>query len=633
MTTELNNTRHALRHVISDGLPPNGTAPEDCGAFAPLVGSIYDAYKMGGTPGVRKAWAALTKQQPNYADLLSRDDTPASARPTASAEWGGILPFHSAELPAFPLDIFPDWLRDFCEAVMEATQTPPDLAGMLALAILSTACGQRIMVRAWNGWEEPINVYTVVSLGPGNRKSVVFRAMMAPVIKFEQDLADKAESEIFQAEAKRDVLKARIEAAKRKTASTQGEHAIKMAFAEIDELGDELKNLEVPVRPKLIVDDVTPETIATILAEQGGRLAILSPEGDIFGIMAGRYTSGPPNLGVYLKAHAGDAIRVDRRSRSEYVKRPALTMGITTQPEVMRSFGSNNAFRGQGLLARFFYALPRSTVGTRSSAAPPIPDQVRATYFRSVMTLLENLHSVHSVHSVQDSDSVHSGRDPDHYDSTLILYIEISTAARNRLTGFMDWLEPQLGAYGALEHIADWAAKLAGAVLRVAGLLHMAETLGQNGQNCQNVISDAMIARAIRLAQYLLPHAQAAYSEIGADQSVEAAKIILRWIEKTAAKTFTRRECYRGVRGPLFKSADDCDAPLRLLTDHNYLRELPSPERDGAGRKPSQAYDVNPIVFDGSHNAHNAQNDGASYESIAPVDYVQPTYRGIEGYD
>src|SRR5262249_23151884 len=34
--------------------------------------------------------------------------------------------------PTFPTDILPPWSREWVEATAEATQTPPDLAGMLA---------------------------------------------------------------------------------------------------------------------------------------------------------------------------------------------------------------------------------------------------------------------------------------------------------------------------------------------------------------------------------------------------------------------------------------------------------------------------------------------------------------------
>jgi replicative DNA helicase len=612
--------RYAIQNVL-DGNPPNGTKPEDCGPWKDPVEAIFHAWDVGGTEKAIAILPTLIKAAPGLDKLLSE------GKPAPST-WGGILPFHSADLPPFPLDIFPPWLREYCEAVTETMQTPPDLAGMLALSILSTACAQRVAIRVWNGWIEPVNVYTVTSLPPASRKSPVFRAMMGPVTKFEQDLSDKVADEIFQAKARQDILKQQIEDRKRKAAKAETAQGSKHAFAEIEELGQELKELVVPEPPKLIVDDITPERVAGVLADQNGRIAVLSPEGDIFGIMAGRYSAGPPNIGVYLKGHAAETVRVDRQTRAVHVKNAAITIGVTTQPEVMRSFGSNNAFRGQGLLARFFYALPRSTVGNRKSRTEAIPDDVKRRYFHLVLMLLENMYSVQSVQSVQTSDSsVNSDQIADHYDSNILYYVNLNSEAQHRIAQFHDWIEPRLGDYGDLHYMGDWAGKLAGAAVRVAGLLHMAETLGQNGQNGQ--ITDNEMARGIRLAHYLLAHAQAAYAEIGADPALDAAKTILRWIEKAGEPTFTRRDCYRGVRGPLFKSADDCDAPLRLLADHGYIREVETPDRSGAGRKPSPAYEVNPTAL--GQNGQNGQN--APGEPPTGASYEQPGYREIGGYD
>ena len=61
--------------------------------------------------------------------------------------------------------------------------------------------------------------------------------------------------------------------------------------------------------------DATPEALAGLLATYG-RIALVSPEGDVFDQMAGRYNQAVgPNLGVYLKGHAGDLLRIDRRGR------------------------------------------------------------------------------------------------------------------------------------------------------------------------------------------------------------------------------------------------------------------------------------------------------------------------------
>src|SRR4029453_11307874 len=85
--------------------------------------------------------------------------------------------------------------------------------------------------------------------------------------------------------------------------------------------------LVVPPLPRWLVDDATPEALAGLLATYG-RIALLSPEGGVLGQRPGRYTQAAgPNLGVYLKGHAGDLLKVDRRGRPpESVERPCLTI-------------------------------------------------------------------------------------------------------------------------------------------------------------------------------------------------------------------------------------------------------------------------------------------------------------------
>ncbi|MFH8753965.1 DUF3987 domain-containing protein [Streptomyces rimosus] len=68
--------------------------------------------------------------------------------------------------------------------------------------------------------------------------------------------------------------------------------------------------------------DDAPKVSATLLAEQGGRLAVMSAEGGIFDIIADRH-SGTANMKVFLKGHAGDRLRVDRRIREKYADAPS----------------------------------------------------------------------------------------------------------------------------------------------------------------------------------------------------------------------------------------------------------------------------------------------------------------------
>lgn len=604
MNDHTSAARHAIAGVLS-GAPPNGIAPDQCGPWGETVAALFAAYETGGTPAVRRQFEVLARSNKGLAALVAGDTEPDG--------WGPLISFQHAELPVFPLDMYPDWLRDFCEAVTVTMQTPPDLAGMLGLAILSTATARLFMVEVRDGWEEPINVYTVVVLPPGSRKSPVFRNMSAPLVAFEQELIGAAQDAIMRATNERDILQAQLEAAKRDAAKGRDDAARDL----VDDITDRLKAVTVPAIPKLIVDDITPEALSTALVEQGGRIAALSSEGDLFAIMAGRYSSGAPNLGVFLKAHPGDPIRVDRRNRSEMVHQPALTVGITTQPDVLRSFSSNAAFRGQGLLARFFYALPRSTVGSRASDAPPIPESVRMAYHAACRRLLLLGAAWHS------GDCGNCGKLPPAEmwevgnigvinNINNINYLYINTDGSSHIRSFLDWIEPQLGEYGALAGMTDWAAKLAGSVARVAGLLHLAELASHNSHNSQNdprVIAAATVERAIRFAHYLLAHAQAAYTEIGANPAIQPALTILRWLEKTGVREFTKRACWQGVRGGAIQKSDDLDEPLALLAEHGYIREQAQEERAGPGRKPSPKYEVNPRVA--SHNSHNPQNGEA----------------------
>ncbi len=83
----------------------------------------------------------------------------------------------------------------------------------------------------------------------------------------------------------------------------------------------------MPARPQLVADDITPEALASLLVDQGGRMSVISAEGGIFDIIAGRY-SGTPNLEVFLKGHAGDMLRVNRQGRDpQHIEAPALTHG------------------------------------------------------------------------------------------------------------------------------------------------------------------------------------------------------------------------------------------------------------------------------------------------------------------
>ena len=133
------------------------------------------------------------------------------------------------------------------------------------------------------------------------------------------------------------------------------------------------EQVTVPTMPRILADDTTPEALSTVMAAQDGRLAVISAEGGIFDIIGGRY-SRMPNFDIYLKAHAGDEIRVDRVGRKpEHIEHPALTLALAVQPAVLRTIADREGFRGRGLLARFLFVfadLVRRPTRDRCSGCP-----------------------------------------------------------------------------------------------------------------------------------------------------------------------------------------------------------------------------------------------------------------------
>jgi Protein of unknown function (DUF3987) len=164
----------------------------------------------------------------------------------------------------------------------------------------------------------------------------VFTALTRPLADFERQQAAAALPSITEQATLRRIAEqaaAHAEQAASKAPPNQAQDKQAEAIARAADAA----NLVVPPVPRWLVDDATPEALAGLLAAYG-RIALLSPEGDVFDQMAGRYNQAAgPNLGVYLKGHAGDLLKVDRRGRPpEYVDRPCLTIGLTVQPDVLR---------------------------------------------------------------------------------------------------------------------------------------------------------------------------------------------------------------------------------------------------------------------------------------------------------
>ncbi|MBU1948082.1 MAG: DUF3987 domain-containing protein [Candidatus Eisenbacteria bacterium] len=501
---------------------------------------------------------------------------PRSSIVTNSNEWEHPIPLLVTNLPEFPTPALPDWVKEFVEAEATATQTPPDLAGMLTISVCAAAIAKKVVVNVREGYQEPVNVFIVVVLPPGSRKSAVFSHVTSPLEEYEATETERLRSEIAEQQSQLRIATEALRKAEKKAAEAKWDKR-EAAFEEANKAARELAAIKVSQPPRLVVDDCSPERLSTLLQEQGGRIAVMAPEGDVFDLIAGRYSSGGPNLGVYLRGHAGDLIRVDRVSRaSEFVESPALTVGLAVQPEVLNGLTRVPGFRGRGLIGRFLFALPHSRLGCREISPPSVPSPVKSEYRKNVQALLSLPFAVET----EGAPAPHT--------------LSFDFPGQEALMAFASWLEPQLAETGDLGHMTDWAGKLVGAVARLAGILHMAEYVGE--KDPWSILIDLpTVKRAIQIGHYLIHHAKAAFGEMGADQELDDARHLLNKIQSLGVTEITRRDLFESVKGR-FKKVDKMDPGLGLLADHGYIRRKEMEDSSARGRKPSLIYEVNPLL-------------------------------------
>ena len=495
----------------------------------------------------------------------------------AMRQWLDPLLFgNDTATPDLPATLLPGWLGDYCGAVAAATQTPPALAIMLGLAVIATAAQKRYEVSPYDdtGYTEPLALWTTAVMEPGARKSAVKELLTGPLIEYEKELVERTAGDVREARAKRDCCLKLAEKLKgdASRADDSERPGIISRLAEVD------RDTPAPAHPpKLWTDDCTPERLQGLLAENGERIGVISDEGGLFEIMAGLYTGGKVNLNVFLQAHAGSPVRVDRQSRSETLFRPALSLGLAIQPDVLREmgFGSKRGFRGKGLLARILFVVPESNIGKRDvTRRAVIPETVKAAYAEGLTRLL-------AIPPRLDEQ----GRE-------IPRYLRLDSEARAAWLTFADWVEKSMGD-GTLMAARDWAGKLPGAALRIAGLLHLVRS---TGATTDGTIDVDTIGPALDLAEKLIPHVLKAFDLVGQSANDEDALVCYYWITGKNEDSFKRSELHTALSGR-FRKLERLEAALKELERRHIITE--PIKTGGKSGRPSIVYRVNPAVLTG----------------------------------
>lgn len=495
-----------------------------------------------------------------------------SACQAIEQEMPAPIPFANEPPPIDP-DIVPEPLRGICQHVADAIQVPFELALANAFGCLAVATQRKIKVLVWPGYSEPLSIYILCPLPPGERKSSTVNEFKRPLMEWQTAKAKELTKAIRAIDSERKTLERVIEQKRAMAAKSAGSDDLQNTIEEIIALEDSMP--ELPTAPRLLADDFTPEALAPLIARHEQRIGVLEAEGGLFDILGGRYSKGVPNLDAVLKFWSGESCQIDRRSREPiFLDDPHLTMVISPQPELVQGLASKPGFRGRGLLGRFLYFLPKSLMGSRTVKPRPLLGNISENW-RQIMERLLNLPWAKDEHG-----DIAAHR------------VELESEAFTLWQEFAEAVEVELRHGGAFEHMTDWAGKYPGQAIRLAGLLHAATVTEPHALP----ISAETMQSALRIAEVFATHSKAAYGLMGSNSSQECAQAILRWIQRDRTERFTARDAHRAVRGR-FATMDLVKPGLAVLEDRAFIFEEVQEASKRPGRKPSTTYVVNPRTW------------------------------------
>jgi hypothetical protein len=451
-------------------------------------------------------------------------------------------------------------VAEFTEAVAAETATPVDLAAIAALGSVSTVIAGAVVVEPLSGWREPVNLYLNCLAAPGEGKTPVMAKAVRVLDLIERDRRERLGPEIIEAEARRRVAVDRrkhSEGVAAKAPPGKRNEAEQEALA----AARDEASIAVPFVPRLYTRDATPEALTKLLAEQNGRLGFVTDEASEFFQLAERYSAtGKGNLGIYVDGFDGKRHVSDRVGREPLViEHVTLTVCLLGQPIVLEDLGRDRQANGRGLLARFLWSLPGSKVGWRPIHRQSVSEQSLEAWEKLIIDL---------------AGQAEATIEP--------IVLRLSAEAKHRWDAWREQHEPRLRReLGNLSAIVEWAAKLPGQTLRLAGNLHALRTGGLDG-----TIDIETMEAALKLAGYFIDHALVVFAKMGADPRLDDASHVLDWLRARRPSEVTTRDVARSKDW----DAERARNAFELLADYGWVRREPS---GGPGR-PSERWATHP---------------------------------------
>jgi len=469
--------------------------------------------------------------------------------------------------PVMPTDIFGSmWplIRDLAAGA----GAPVDYVAVSVLGVVASLVGAKRRVQPYPTtpqWQEPCVLWVAPVGDPSSNKSPAIDAATSPLRGMETELAEQHKARLIgwqtvaeRAKAERAAWQANVKEA------TKGGHATpSMPDAAIDP--------DEPQRPRLVVQDATPEALGEILAGNPNGTLHLRDELAAWLMSFDRYSPGGREF--WLEAYGGRPHVIDRKSNKAgplFVPFNGVTVLGGIQPEKLRECLLKTA--DDGLVPRFLWVWPDPILYQRPRQIADT-DQLERMYRR-----LQQL----------DAPRLADGR----IDARVLLLADDAADV------FEAWVRDNDAAVREASSLyKGFVGKLRGMVLRLALVVELMSWAQGGDREPTTIGLETLVSVLGFVDDYAKPSALRVFGDAALPEEERNAAALARHILKTKAERINARDIQRNSGIATLKVAADVEAATELLIEAGWLRSAPGREGDTPG-KARKDFLVNPAVHE-----------------------------------
>ncbi len=471
------------------------------------------------------------------------------------AEWPDPQPLTvSLKSEPYPIDALPPKVHDAVQEVIGFVQAPAALVASSALSALSLVVQPHVNIHRAQNLTGPVGLFLLVVADSGERKSTCDGYFTKVIRQYEKRKRSESLPVQSQYKAEMDVWEAKRSGIKEKIKKLAADGKPTYDF-ENALVGLEQDKPKKPTIIRLLYGDVTPESLAFNLATVWPFAGVVSAEaGTVFGSHGMGGDAVMRNLSTLNVFWDGGDFTVDRKTSDSFTVTGArLTMSLQVQESTLTNFFERTGAlaRGTGFLARFLFAFPESTQGSRNFCESPVNWPGLDAFNNRITELLD----------------APVPFDEDGMPAPVMMFF--TPEAKTAWIAFHDAIEAQLGDGGELRDVRDVSSKSADNAARLSALFHVFEH-GVGGR-----ISAECFESASRIVAWHLNESRRFFGESTLSPELRNAARLDDWLVATCRheqiqSVSTKRILQYGPSGLRDKSS--LDAALAELEELGRVR-------------------------------------------------------------